>query len=98
MPDTTPTEGSTVPHHELTQVTVHHQPGQHMAVHIEDADPQARQRTARRATAILAANPDLTARDIAHQYAAIPNHDPEVLALLVYLAHQTQRIEVAGHP
>jgi hypothetical protein len=87
-----------VPHHEQTHLTVDHQPGQHLAIHTEDADPQARQRTARRATAILEANPELTVSDIAHAYAAVPSPDPDVLALLAYLARQTLQVTSPGRP
>jgi hypothetical protein len=87
-----------VSHDEQTHLTVDHTPGQSMAIHTEDADPQARQRVARRATAILEANPDLTVQDVVHQYGAVPDFDPDVLALLVFLAHQTLGIEVARRP
>jgi hypothetical protein len=86
-----------VPHDEQTHLTVDHTPGQHMAVHTEDApDAKARQETARRVALLLAANPDLTVQDVAHAYAAVPDHDRDVLALLAYLSHQVQRIGVAG--
>jgi hypothetical protein len=80
-----------VPHDEPTQVTVDHQPAHHDA-----PDPQARQRTARYVHALLGLNPDRPLPDIARAYAAIPNPDPDALALLDFLAHQTLRIDTAG--
>jgi hypothetical protein len=48
---------------------------------------------------LLDANPELTVQEVARQYALAdqPGHpDPDVLASLAYLAHQTQRIDTAG--
>jgi hypothetical protein len=66
-----------------------------MLVTTEDADPQGRQRTARYVHALLDLNPDLSLRELAHAYAAVPDPDADVAALLTYLSCQTQRIDTA---
>jgi hypothetical protein len=88
-------------HHELTHPPIPAHPPIGPPAHHDAPDAKATRRTARRATAIIEANPDLTVADIAHQYALAdqPGHpDPDVLALLVFLAQQTLGVEVARRP
>ena len=78
----------------MPQVTVHHMPGQHMAVHLDDAEAQAhaaaRRKTARYVFALVDANPDHSLRELADAYTAVDHPDADVLATLRYLASQLQ--------
>jgi hypothetical protein len=59
----------------------------------EPEQAQARHQAAHYSFALLKANPELTVREVAHQYAALTGHpdhpDPAVLACLSWLASNT---------